>query len=120
MQVAGFDERQLVAEGIGANFVVYIYEGGDVPGRSWSVDSLLLTDTDVPQVLHWLGRNLPTNSCWSLGIVLDPEQPTAESDLTIAWVVGADVLNAARSKLDPEELRLADEMLARRHSAHLR
>jgi hypothetical protein len=93
MQVTGFDERYAIQEGLGANFVVSIFEGGDVPGRSWSVDSLLLTDADVPQVLHWLHENLPTDSCWSLGVVRDPEHPTAESDLKIAWIVGADVLN---------------------------
>ena len=93
MQVTGIDERNLVRDDSGANFVAFIYEGGDAPRGSWSVDSLLLTDTDVPQVLHWLRQNLPTNSCWSLGVVSDPEHPTAETDLQIDWIVGADVLN---------------------------
>jgi hypothetical protein len=119
VQVTGFDERHLVREGPGANFVVFIYEGGDTAGRSWSVESLLMTDTDVPQALHWLRQNLPTDACWSLGVVLDPEHPTAESDLKIDWIVGADVLNIDPGKRDPELQRLAEEMLARRHRVHL-
>lgn len=119
MRVTGFDERHLVREGPSANFVVFIYEGGHAAERSWSVDSLLLTDTDLPQVLHWLRQNLPTNSCWSLGVVLDPEHPTAESDLKIDWIVGSDVLNADTRRLDPEEQHLAEQMLARRHGVDL-
>ena len=119
MRVTGFDERHLVGESPGANFVVYIYEGGDAPQQSWSVDSLLMTDTDVPQILHWLRTNLPTDSCWSLGIVLEPQRPTAESDLNVSWVVGADVLNIDPSRWDPEDRRLAEEMLARRHRVDL-
>lgn len=119
MQVTGIDERNLVRDDSGANFVAFIYEGGDAPRGSWSVDSLLLTDTDVPQVLHWLRQNLPTNSCWSLGVVSDPEHPTAETDLQIDWIVGADVLNADPERWDPEERRLAEEMLARRHRVDL-
>ena len=58
---------------------------------------------------------MPSDSCWSLGVVLGPEHPTPESDLNVAWVVGADALNSDPSKLDPTEQRLAEEMLARRH-----
>ncbi|MCB0896076.1 MAG: hypothetical protein KDB43_12010 [Nocardioidaceae bacterium] len=119
MQVTGFDERHLTREAVGANFVVFIYEGGDAADRSWSVDSLLLTDTDVPGVLHWLRDHLPSDSCWSLGIVLSPEHPTAESDLRVTWIVGADVLNSDPSNLTPEEQQLAEEMLARRHRVAL-
>lgn len=115
----GFDERYVVQERPGAHFVVFIYEGGDDQTTSWSVDSLLLIDTDVPQVLHWLRQNLPTDSCWSLGVVRDPEHPTAESNLKIDWVVGADVLNIDPRRRDPEERRLAEEMLARRHRVDL-
>lgn len=119
MQVTGFDERHVVHEGIGANSVVFIYEGGDAFGTSWSVDSLLLTDTDVPHVLGWLLEKLTRDSCWSLGVVLDPEHPTAASDLTVAWIVDADLLNADPRRLDPEERLLAEEMLARRHRVTL-
>ncbi|GEP35862.1 hypothetical protein NSZ01_36300 [Nocardioides szechwanensis] len=119
MHVKGFDERHLVREGPSANFVVFIYEGGDAPSSSWSVDSLLLTDTDVPQVLHWLRQNLPTNSCWSLGVVLDPEHPTPETDLQVVWIVGADILNADPQRFSPEQRRVAEEMLARRDRVDL-
>lgn len=105
MRATGIDERNLVQEGRGANFVVFIYEGGDAPNTSWSVDSLLLTDTDVPQVLDWLRESLPADSCWSLGVVLDPAVPTAESDLSVRWIVGADVLNMAPRHRSPVEKR---------------
>jgi hypothetical protein len=72
MRATGIDERCLVREGVGGNFLVFIYEGVDNPGWSWSVDSYLLTDTDLPHVLQWLHQNLPVDSCWSLGVVLDP------------------------------------------------
>jgi hypothetical protein len=84
VRVTGIDERKLVEESPRANFVVFIYEGGDAPEASWSVDSLLLTDTDVQHALHWLRQNLPADSCWSLGVVLNPALPTAESDFKVA------------------------------------
>lgn len=119
MQITGFDERHLTDEAVGANFVVFVYEGGDAADRSWSVDSLLLTDTDVPRVLRWLGEHLPSDSCWSLGIVLDPEHPTTESGLRVAWIVGADLLNHQPDNLAPDERHLVEEMLARRHRVAL-
>lgn len=119
MQVAGFDERYMVQEGIGANFVVFVYEGGEAPDSSWSVDSTLLTGTDLPDILHWLRDHLPGDSCWSLGVVLDPDLPTPRSDMRVAWIVGADLLNADLRRLDPGERRLAQEMLARRHKVDL-
>ena len=115
MKVDGIDERNLVGVRDGGNFVVFIYEGGDEPLRSWSVDSYLLSDADLPSVLGWLGDNLPVNCCWSLGVVEQPERPTAKTDIHIFWVVGGDVLNFDAAKREPDEQRLAEEMLARRH-----
>jgi hypothetical protein len=115
VDVAGIDERHVVGERIGANFVVFIYEGGDAPQRSWSVDSYLLSGRDLPSVLGWLADSLPVDCCWSLGVVEEPEWPTAETDIRVSWISGGDVLNIAPSQRDPHEQRLADEMLARRH-----
>ena len=87
MRVTGIDERNLVRDTPGADFVVFIYTGGDASGSSsWSVDSLLLTGTDIPQVLHWLRQNLPTDSCWSLGVVplLLPPHPAMTTTTTPA------------------------------------
>src|SRR4051794_6663038 len=117
MQVTGVDERRLVREREGADFVVFIYEGDESPHSSWSVDSYVLTDTDVPQALHWLREHLPNDSCWSLGVVLGPPAPTPDSRLDVAWVVGADVLN--QPDRTPAEQALAEEMLARRHRVEL-
>jgi hypothetical protein len=119
MHVTAIDERNLVREGHGSNFVVFVYEGGAAPDTSWSVGSHLLTDTDLPQVLQWLRHNLPVDSCWALGVVMDPSLPTAESDVEVAWLVGADVLNRAPHHWSRAEQRLAEEMLARRHRVTL-
>jgi hypothetical protein len=113
MKVDGIDERNLVGVRDGGNFVVFIYEGSD--DTSWSVDSYLLTDADLPSVLRWLGDNLPVNCCWSLGVVEQPERPTPDTDVHISWVVGGDVLNWAAAQRDPEAQRMAHEMQARRH-----
>ena len=59
----------------------------------------------------------PLDCCWSLGVVEEPERPTVGSDLKISWIVGDDVLNA--SERGPDEQRLAEEMLARRHRVAL-
>jgi hypothetical protein len=115
MKVDGIDEQNLSGVRDGGNFVVFIYEGGDDPLTSWSVDSYLLSDADLPSVLGWLGDNLPVNCCWSLGVVEQPERPTAKTDIHISWVVGGDVLNLERRNREPDEQRLAEEMLARRH-----
>lgn len=119
MQVAGVDERNLMREDLGSNFLVFIYEGGDAQNMSWSVDSYLLTGTDLPHVVGWLRQNLPTDSCWALGVVRHPAMPTPGSAVDVAWVVGADVLNMAPEHWSPAEHRLAEEMLARRHRVTL-
>jgi hypothetical protein len=119
MQVEGIDERMLRVDDLGSNFVAFIYKGGDEPDTSWSVDSYLLTDTDLPSALNWLSEHLPTDSCWSLGVVQEPRGPTVESELDVEWVIGADVLNVSRGKRSREEQRLAEEMLARRHRVSL-
>lgn len=119
MRVEAIDERHLVHEHNGANFVVFIYKGGGAPNTSWSVHSRLITDADLPEVLRWLTDNLPTDSCWSLGLVRDPAQPTTVSDVDVAWIVGSDVLNMDPVNWSSEEQRMAGEMLARRHHVAL-
>ena len=121
MQVEGIDERKMVTERDGAHFVVFIYEGDGSPhtSSSWAVDSLLITDADLPGVLRWLAENLPTNCCWSLGLVREPAHPSKDSDLEVSWVVGSDVLNTDPSDRSPDAQRMAEEMLARRHRVTL-
>jgi hypothetical protein len=119
MNVAGIDERHLGGERTGADFILFIYEGGDAKHYSWSVDSYLLTDADVPGILSWLETRLPVNCCWSLGVVLAPERPTTHTDVDVAWIVGADVLNDNPRDLTVAEQRAAEEMLARRHRVTL-
>lgn len=114
MKVEQIDERHVVQERYGGNFVVFVYDGGG-EDRSWAVDSLLITDAYLPEVLRWLRDHLPADNCWSLGAVEHPEAPTAETDLVISWIVGADVLNAS----EPVEPAIAAEMLARRHRVSL-
>ena len=103
VRVEGIDERHLVQEVDGANFVVFIYVGSGDSDTSWSVYSHLITDADLPEVFGWLTEELTSASdadldagtitCWSLGLVRHPERPTTESEVDIAWVVGSDVLN---------------------------
>jgi len=115
VQVERIDERRVADEREGGNFVVFIYEGGDEGFRSWSVDSYLLTHADLAGVFAWLGDNLPVGCCWSLGVVKQPERPTEDTDVTLSWVVGGDVLNISSTTREPGEQRLAEEMLRRRH-----
>jgi hypothetical protein len=121
VEVEGIDERALGEQGYGSNFVVFIYEGGDSASKnfSWSVDSLLLTNTDLPQVLAWLGEHLPVGCCWSLAVVHAPKRPTPESRVDVAWIIGDDVLNTPPENRAPEEQRIAEEMVARRHRVTL-
>ena len=79
------------------------------------MDRHLLTGSDLPRALTWLGDHLPDGCCWSLGVVQDPPPPGAEPGLHVSWLVGADVLNTHPRAPGSEEQRLADEMLARRH-----
>lgn len=115
MKVLGIDERNVVKERDGGNFIVFIYEGGPEAHTSWSVDSYLLTEADLPSVWGWLSENLPVDSCWSLGVVEKPAQPSADTEVSISWVVGGDVLNRDADDREPQEQRLAEEMMARRH-----
>jgi len=119
MKVQGIDERALGQSRDGADFLVFIYEGGDQVNVSWSVDSLLVTDSDLPGMLGWLQDHLPVNCCWSLGVVTAPQKPTTESELTVSWIVGADVLNMSPYEWSPEERRMAEDMLTRRHHVAL-
>ena len=120
MQVQGIDERRLIREHDGGHFVVFIYADDGTPQTpmsvtSWAVDSLLITDAELPEVLHWLTENLPTGRCWSLGVVREPAQPSPETALDVSWIVGSDVLNISPSDRSPDQQRIAEEMLARRH-----
>lgn len=115
MEIDGIDERALSRERNGANFLVFIYESGDSASTSWSVDSYLMRDSVLDEVLLWLQQNLPIDSCWALGVVLAPTQPTLQSELEVAWIVGADVLNSQPRDRTADEERLVTEMLARRH-----
>ena len=118
MRVAGVDERQLGQERTGADFLLFFYDGGG-PGASWSVDSYLVTDADLPSVLQWTREHLPEGCCWALGVVRSPQPATTGSELEVAWLVGADVLNIDPTSRTPEEERLAQEMLSRRHRVEL-
>jgi len=127
MRVTGIDERKLRRERTGVNFVVFIYKGGEDPNkpssvdghRSWSVDSYLLTDADFTEVLAWLGENLPRKACYSVGVVFDPPRPTADSEVDVEWVLGADLLNSDPHYWTSVERRIAERMLSRRHRVAL-
>jgi hypothetical protein len=94
MGVQAIDERMVASERANANFLAFIYEGGDRPHSSWSVDSYLLTGTSLASALGWLSEHLPIDSCWALGVVVSPvDRPTPESEVDVRWIVGADVLN---------------------------
>jgi len=113
-----------VTERNGAHFVVFIYTdgGGSQPSwaeTSWAVDSLLITDAAMSEVSRWLTENLPTGSCWSLGVVCEPARPSVETDLDVTWIVGSDVLNMSPADRSPEQQRIAEEMLARREQVAL-
>jgi hypothetical protein len=118
MRAVEIDERHLVREREGANFLLYVYEGSELsPRTSWSVASTMLLDTDLPSVLRWLPEHLPQDACWSLGVVTSPPYPNQDSDLVVDWIVGADVLNMPGS--GGIEEALAADMLARRDRATL-
>ncbi len=120
VNVEGIDERALGEQGYGSNFVVFIYEGDETdPDTSWNVNSLLLTKTDLPQVLAWLREHLPAGCCWALAIVHAPKRPTPESRVDVAWIVGDDVLNTSPEDRNAEEQRIAEEMITRRHRVTL-
>ena len=108
----------------GAHFVVFIYTDGGASQpswaeTSWAVDSRLITDAAMSEILGWLTENLPTNSCWSLGLVREPARPSTETDVDVAWIVGSDVLNISPSNRSPDQQRIAEEMLARRDQVAL-
>ena len=113
VRVTGIDERSLGRQGTGTDFVVFIYEGGDRPGVSWSVDSYLLTEAGFTDVLEWLRENLPNQACYSVGAVFEPARPTADSEIGVVWVLGADLLNTDPDHWTPVEQRIAREMLDR-------
>ena len=128
MRVAGVDERMVDGER-DAEFLVFIYEGGDHAGCSWSVDSYVLADTDLPRVLSWLRENLPSGCCWSLGVVQRPRHVGTDvgswpyrvevrriPTFDVAWIVGGDVLNSDPANRSASQERLAQAMLARRDS----
>ena len=124
MKVRGIDERRVVRERDGGDFVVFIHTGDGAPQTagsvtSWAVDSLLVTGATLPEVLRWLEENVPTGSCWSLGVVREPGRPSPDSAMEVSWIVGADVLNMSPSDRSPDQQRAAEEMLARRHRVAL-
>ena len=119
MQVEGIDERRLTRECNRADFVVFVYSGDGARNSSWAVDSRLITDADLPEVLRWLAENLPTDSCWALGLVRGPSQPTTASAVEVSWIVGSNVLTRDPGDRSSDEQRIALEMPARRHRVSL-
>jgi len=115
----GVDERCLVSERDGADYLLFIYQGGDEQHRSWSVDSRLVLDAQLDEVLAWLPSVLPNDSCWALGVVREPEHATTESHLRVSWIVGADLLNTSAGDRTAREQQIVDGMLARRHRVAL-
>src|SRR4051794_16431867 len=103
MKVNGIDERVVWGRAHRADFIVFIYESesADETNGSWSIDSYLLSDADLPAVFTWLGANLPQGCCWSLGVVRESVVPGHESLKTVSWVVGADVLNVPAQSREP-------------------
>ena len=112
---SGVDERHLVSDRDSGAFLLFIYEGGDESHHSWSVDSRLIIDAQLGEVLDWLPSVLPHNCCWALGVVNEPEHPTTESDLRVAWIVGADLLNMDAEDRSFHENGIVEAMLERRH-----
>lgn len=104
----------LGTEQIGANFLVFIYEGGDRPHHSWSVESYLLTETNLGDALEWIRDHLPPQSCWALGVVVSPVRPDTGSEVAVHWIIGADVLNTQPHDRSAEERLVAAAMLQRR------
>ena len=105
MEVQRIDERRLVSEHNGGHFVVFIYTDDGTPQTSssvtsWAVDSLLITDAALSEVLRWLTENLPTDACWSLGVVREPAEPSPETAMDVLWIAGADVLTLEAQKPD--------------------
>ena len=119
MIVDGVDERHLVSERDIGSFLLFIYEGSDKPHSSSSVDSRLILGAQLDEVLEWLPTELPENCCWSLGVITHPDDPSSESDLHVAWIVGADLLNFDPRGRSREQQRIVDAMLARRHRVSL-
>jgi hypothetical protein len=119
MHVSGVDERMLAMDRPGTNYVVFIFEGDHSPDSSWSVDSYLVTDGELVDVLDWLGQHLPKGACYALGVVIAPADPTTDSQLDVLWVLGADVLNMDPHDWTSTERRRAEAMLARRNSVRL-
>lgn len=119
MIVDGVDERHLLSERDSGSFLLFIYEGSDTPHSSWSGDNRLILSAQLDEVLEWLPTELPEDCCWSLGVITHPDDPSTESDLHVAWIVGADVLNFDPRGRSREEKRIADAMLARRHRVSL-
>lgn len=115
MNIQGVDERHVASERESAAFLLFIYEGGDKPHYSWSVDSQLILDAQLEEVLGWLPSVLPENCCWALAVVTDPRTPSTESDLRVAWIVGADLLNTKPEDRSPREDYIVEAMLTRRH-----
>ncbi len=59
MRVAGVDERMLESEQGDAEFLVFIYEGGDRDGYSWSVDSYVLPEARLTDSSCGSARTCP-------------------------------------------------------------
>lgn len=53
VNVVGVDERDSSWEDNDPRFRVYLLEGGDEPGRSWTTDTYDITGADVLEVVDW-------------------------------------------------------------------
>ena len=95
-----------------ARYRVYFFEGGDQPGRSWSVDTFDVTDAEVVEVISWAETEAGDSRLFAVELVgeRDEDVPVVRRR-GLTWLLGMDANDAARNEL---EQRLQQRMRDRR------
>lgn len=113
MRVDEVDERDGSWEDHHPWFRVYLFQGGDVPGHSWSVETYDVQDADVREAIDWAETQAGDDRLFAVALVgrqsEDVDPVGARRGLT--WLLGLDA-NAAPH--DDTEERAWRGMLTRR------
>lgn len=98
----------------GARYRVYFFEGGDLPGHSWSVDTFDITGTEVDEVIRWAESEAGEARLFAVALVgerSDEGDPAQARQSGLTWLLGTDANDSAAGEL---EERLQQRMRDRR------
>lgn len=111
MRIERVDERDSTWEDHHPRFRVYFFRGGERPDRSWSVDTVDVTDAEVLEVVRWAQDEIGDKGIYAVALVGEDPSSRGTRRRGLTWLVGMDANDVPA---DDHERALLESMTARR------